>query len=163
MTKIVESSDAIVLSKNLHDQGRYIVLVGGCFDIIHLGHITFLEAAKKQGDILFVLLESDASVRKYKGETRPIHPQIVRAKILQALSAVDYVIILPPLSGNHEYDDLVLKLKPDIIATTKGDLQKEHKLRQAEGLGIQLVEVVDYIPNQSSTKLAEIIAKEFTL
>ena len=62
-----------------------IVLVGGCFDILHLGHVVFLEKAKKEGDVLVVLLESDEKVRFLKGKGRPVHTQSERAEILSAL------------------------------------------------------------------------------
>ncbi len=72
------------------------VLVGGCFDLLHFGHIKFLEEAKKSGDYLVVALESDENVRRTKGETRPIHTQEQRKAMLESLTCVDEVIMLPP-------------------------------------------------------------------
>lgn len=91
-----------------------IVFTNGCFDILHAGHVTYLEAAKKLGDILIVGLNSDISVRKLKGETRPVNSQVDRGTVLSALRAIDYVIIFDedtPLK-------LIEQIMPDIL--TKG-------------------------------------------
>ncbi len=133
------------------------VLVGGCFDILHIGHITFLEKAKEQGDILVVLLESDEVIRKSKGKDRPINNQEDRAKILLALKYVDRVIPLPYMKTDREYDELVEKIKPDIIATTFGDPGISHKIRQAKKLGIELKIVTNMIKDSSTTNLIKLL------
>ena len=92
--------------------GRTIVLANGGFDLIHAGHIRYLEAARKCGDILIVALNSDASVRKLKGPGRPVLPQRERAEILSALSSVDYVTIFSELNVER----ILRILKPDIHA-----------------------------------------------
>ena len=74
---------------------KKIVFTNGCFDILHIGHIRLLEFAKQQGDILIVGINSDSSVKRLKGEKRPIVPQGDRAEVLSALSCVDYVVIFP--------------------------------------------------------------------
>lgn len=74
---------------------KKIVFTNGCFDILHIGHIRLLEFAKRQGDILVVAINSDLSVKRLKGDKRPIVPQDDRAEVLSALSCVDYVIIFP--------------------------------------------------------------------
>jgi rfaE bifunctional protein nucleotidyltransferase chain/domain len=93
-------------------RGRSIVLANGCFDLIHVGHIRYLEGAKAQGDILVVALNSDASVRLLKGEGRPILPELERAEILAAFSCVDFVTMF------HEdtVERVLLALKPDVHA-----------------------------------------------
>jgi len=92
--------------QNIKKQHKKIVLVGGCFDILHPGHVIFLEKAKKVGDILFVLLESDEKVKKIKGANRPIHNQKMRAKVLSVLCCVDYIVMLPFLKSDTDYDKL---------------------------------------------------------
>ena len=119
MTEIINTKKAIIISKKLKREGKKLVLAGGVFDILHIGHVKFLEAAKKKGDILFILLESDESVKKYKGINRPINGQKERAMILSFLRPIDYVIILKEMKTNSDYDKLIINLKPDIIATTK--------------------------------------------
>src|SRR5579872_1192323 len=103
MNKILSTENAIQLANQLHRKNKRIVLVGGCFDLLHIGHITFLEDAKKQGDLLIVLLESDETITALKGNKRPINSQKIRAKILTALSAVDFVILLEPHMKNEDY------------------------------------------------------------
>jgi len=127
-----------------------IVLVGGCFDILHLGHITFLEEAKKLGKILVILLESDETIKKLKGENRPINRQIDRAEMLTKLKMVDCVVMLPELKNNQDYTDLIKKINPKIIAVSGGDEKIELKKEEAKIVGAKLVEVIKRI-NQYST------------
>jgi D-beta-D-heptose 7-phosphate kinase/D-beta-D-heptose 1-phosphate adenosyltransferase len=87
------------------------VFVNGCFDILHSGHISFLQWARSQGDRLVIGLNSDASVKKLKGQERPIMPQLERRFILQSLRCVDDVIIFDEKTPNR----LIAELKPDII------------------------------------------------
>ncbi len=93
-------------------RGRSIVLTNGCFDLIHVGHIRYLEEAKAQGDILVAALNSDASVRRLKGEGRPILPESERAEILAAFSCVDFVTIFK----EDTVEQVLLTLKPDVHA-----------------------------------------------
>ena len=97
------------------------VLVGGVFDIIHFGHIHFLKNAKRLGDHLVVALESDANVKRLKGNGRPIHSQDQRKEMLKSLSFVDEVIILPDVMADKDYEKLVMETKPHIVAVTEGD------------------------------------------
>src|SRR5690242_1743275 len=101
MNSIINAKQVIKIKKNL-ENGK-TVLVGGCFDILHLGHITFLEKAKKMGDRLVVLLESDQKTKLLKGPKRPVHSQKDRAKVLSALRFVDFVIMLPFLKKEQDY------------------------------------------------------------
>lgn len=157
MGKILTIEQAIRESKKLQKQRSRIVLAGGCFDILHVGHIAFLEEAKRNSDILFVLLESDATVGKIKGKDRPINTQEDRARVLAALDAVDYVVLLPRLETNQQYDDLVSKIRPAIIATTKNDPEKQHKERQAKKIGATVTDVVTRIRSFSSTRLSKLL------
>lgn len=161
MNKIINIPKAIKISKKLRDQGKSIVLTGGCFDILHIGHIDFLNEAKKRGDVLFVLLESDEAIRGIKGNNRPINTQVDRARILSALLSVDYVIILPQFIKDKEYDDVVVGLEPNIIATTEGDKNREHKERQAKLTGARVVDVVKNISNKSTTKLIKLLSEDY--
>lgn len=163
MNGVVNIEKAVELAKRVHEQGKSIVLAGGCFDILHIGHVKFLQEAKKRGDFLFVLLESDETIRKIKGEGRPINLQEDRAKVLAALEVVDYVILLPRLKTNQEYDGLISQLKPDTIATTKGDPYRIHKERQAKLINIEVIDVIDKISNQSTTRLFKLLKEDYWL
>jgi len=160
MNRIINVEKAIKLSKRFRKEGKTVILSGGCFDIIHLGHIKFLEAAKKTGDILLVFLESDANVKKIKGDQRPIHSQDERAQVLEALRFVDYVIKIPFLKENADYDKLIIRLKPSIIAITKGSSTFKHSKRQAKLIDAEVLEVIGNIPEKSTTKIAQIILDE---
>lgn len=163
MKKPLNISEAIKKAKELRKKGFKIILAGGCFDILHVGHLTFLENAKKHGDILFVMVESDEKIQILKGENRPFNTQEDRSKILAALEVVDYVISLPLLRSDKDYDNLLISLKPNIIATTKGDPNRCHKERQARLTGSEVVDVIDLISDKSTTKLAKFIFKKASL
>ena|SRR3989344_750354 len=157
---ILTVEDSIRLSEKLRQQSKKIVLVGGCFDILHLGHTKFFESAKKLGDYLFVLLENDKSVKKLKGKNRPINNQTERAQVLTALSAIDYVVLLPTMKTDKDYDRLIIQIKPAFIATTQDDPNILHKERQAKLVRGQIKIVAKRIRNKSTTKLARLISGE---
>ena len=93
-------------------QGKKIVLANGCFDLLHVGHVRYLESARAEGDILIVGLNDDESVRAIKGEGRPLMPAAERAEILAALSVVDYVVVF----DSPTVEPLIATLKPDVHA-----------------------------------------------
>lgn len=135
------------------------VLVGGCFDLLHYGHIRFLEEAKKLGDYLVVALESDVNVRRTKGEGRPIHSQEQRKAMLEALSCVNEVIALPPTNNHQDYYDLVTRVRPQIIAITEGDPLETNKREQAAKADAQLI-AIPKIPTPSTSQLAKLLGLE---
>ncbi len=159
MSRIINIKEAIELSKKTRKTGKIIVLTGGCFDVLHLGHVKFLEAAKKQGDTLFVFVESDEAVRRIKTKDRPINNQDVRAEVLSSIRFVDYVIKIPYFD-NGGYDNLISSLKPSVIAVTKDSEAIKHAKRQAGKIGALVSEVIGRIPDQSTTKIAKIISDE---
>ena len=134
---------------------KKIVLVGGCFDIVHLGHLIFLEKAKAKGDILIVLLESDENIRKNKGQNRPINNQENRAIFLTKLKMVDYVIKLPEMKSDEDYLEILKKIKPNIIAVSEGDSALEKKKKQAKEIGARVLEVNKLIPHQSTSLIID--------
>lgn len=92
--KILRAEEAANVADGLRAEGKRLVTLNGSFDLLHAGHLDMLEEAKRQGDVLFVGLNSDRSVREGKGEGRPIIPEMERAALLAALACVDYVVIL---------------------------------------------------------------------
>ncbi len=160
MKKILNINQAIKKSEELRHGGKTIVLVGGCFDILHVGHITFLEEAKKAGDVLMVLLESDQRIQHMKGKKRPMQTQQDRARITASLVSIDYVVPLPPFGNDEEYDTLIFSIKPAIIATTKGDSFRHHKERQARLTGAVVHDVLERVKNQSTSRLANVLGNE---
>ncbi|OGC82673.1 MAG: glycerol-3-phosphate cytidylyltransferase [candidate division Zixibacteria bacterium RBG_16_43_9] len=112
MGKIVKLQELIQIRKKAKKENKKVVFTNGCFDLLHRGHIEYLKKAKKLGDILIVGLNSDSSVKKIKGEGRPIQDQADRAVILASLYFVDYVCIFNELTPLK----LISKLIPDILA-----------------------------------------------
>jgi D-glycero-beta-D-manno-heptose 1-phosphate adenylyltransferase len=91
---------------------RKVVLANGCFDIIHVGHVRYLEEAAENGDLLVVAINDDDSTRRLKGDGRPVMPAVERAEILSAMRFVDYVLIFP----EDTVDGVLRKLRPDVHA-----------------------------------------------
>jgi rfaE bifunctional protein nucleotidyltransferase chain/domain len=133
-----------------------IVLTGGCFDILHIGHVRFLSEARRMGDYLVVLLEGDKRVKKLKGKKRPVFIQKERAEMLSALESVDLIILLPMMEKDSDYLNLVMKIKPDIIAVTENDPLLEKKRSQAKEAGAKL-KVISFTKRFSTSKLAKIL------
>lgn len=127
-------------------KSNQVVLVGGCFDVLHYGHLQFLRNAKSQGKYLIIALEPDQSIIKYK-KRKPVHNQLQRAEILSHLAFVDQVVMLPELKGFEDYKKLVQNICPSIIAVTKNDPQISNKQAQAKSIGAKVVEVTDLIKN----------------
>lgn len=152
MATIVPASQAGDLGKSLNKEHHDLVLVGGCFDLLHEGHRQFLREAEKQGDAVCVLLESDEMIRAGKGAGRPYQTQLERAKHLAKLREVTSIILLPASMTDSDYDKLVSEIKPAIIATTKGDPYRHHKERQAKKVHALVRDVIDRIPGLSTTE-----------
>jgi rfaE bifunctional protein nucleotidyltransferase chain/domain len=110
--KVKKSSELSKLLPHLRSKGKRIVFTNGCFDILHVGHVDYLSKARSLGDVLVVGLNSDSSVRKIKGKTRPINNERDRAKVLSSLSCVDYISIFSESTPER----LIRELKPDILA-----------------------------------------------
>ena len=112
-TKKVYSLKALLkLIDSFKAQKKKIVFTNGCFDILHPGHLSLLRQAKSKGDVLVVGMNSDSSVRKIKGSSRPIFNQNHRSQILEAIEVVDYILIF---NGDTPYREIA-KLKPDVLA-----------------------------------------------
>ncbi len=110
-TKIMDLDALCTERKRLRQAGKTVVFTNGCFDLLHLAHIDYLTFAREQGDALVVGLNSDASVKRNKGESRPIVPQQDRASVLAALEVVDYVVIF----DDDEPAPTIAKLIPDVL------------------------------------------------
>ncbi len=109
--KIVELSELKQAVATYKAMGRKVVFTNGCFDILHVGHVTYLEAARKEGDCLVVGLNSDSSIRSIKGEGRPVNNEMSRARVLAALGCVDHVVLF---SEDTPYN-LITALMPDVL------------------------------------------------
>ncbi|MCG8341049.1 MAG: D-glycero-beta-D-manno-heptose 1-phosphate adenylyltransferase [Cytophagales bacterium] len=136
-------------SKLWKSKGHTLIFTNGCFDILHLGHIEYLEKAKSLGDVLVVGLNSDASVRRLKGPTRPLNPAYVRAKMLAALVFVDAVVVF---EEDTPYE-LIKKVQPDVLI--KG---ADYKIEDIVGADFVIqnggvVKTIEFVKGFSTTKL----------
>ncbi|OGI03001.1 MAG: hypothetical protein A2Y25_03650 [Candidatus Melainabacteria bacterium GWF2_37_15] len=110
MGESVNIEELIKIVSELKAKGKTIVTTNGCFDILHAGHVRYLKQAKELGDILIVCLNSDASVKRLKGSTRPLNPEYDRAEVLAGLASVDYVVIFEEDTPSS----ILEKIKPNI-------------------------------------------------
>src|SRR6266849_7930507 len=132
--------------------GRRIVLANGCFDLLHVGHIRYLEGARREGEVLVVGVNSDASERVLKGDARPILPQQARAELVAALAAVDYVVVF----DEPNVEALLTAIRPDVHAKgTDYTAETVPERKLAAQLGIRIAIVGD--PKQHSTQ--ELLAR----
>lgn len=135
-------------------QGRRIVLVGGCFDVLHFGHICFLEKARASGDLLLVALESDTFIEKRKHRA-PVHSQEERAYVLTALRMVGAVVCLPYFEQDVEYNRLVQTVRPVVIAVTNGDRHIDKKRAHAEAVGAAIEVVTPLLSTFSTSNILD--------
>jgi rfaE bifunctional protein nucleotidyltransferase chain/domain len=135
--------------------GKRIVFTNGCFDLLHAGHVHYLEAAKSLGDILVVAINSDRSVRGLKGPSRPINSEQQRAEVLAALASVDYVTLFDEPDPHR----LISILKPNILVKG-GDWTPETTIGRdiVEGEGGTVI-VIPYVEGVSTTEIIDRIQR----
>ena len=140
----------------LREAGQRIVFTNGCFDILHAGHVRYLEEARALGDCLVLGLNTDASVRRLKGETRPVNTELDRAAVTGALAAVDYVVLFDEPTA----ETLIEKVRPAVYAKG-GDYTRETlpEARVVEKYGGE-VHFIDLVPGRSTTKIIEKIGRK---
>jgi len=150
-TKIISWEQLPAWRANARASGRKLVVTNGCFDILHLGHVTYLESARNQGDTLLVGLNSDASVRELKGPPRPVNSEADRAAVLAALACVDAVCIFAEKAATRFLE----AVQPDIYV--KGgdytlDTVNQEERRLVEQAGGKIV-ILPLVPGKSATAL----------
>ena len=141
----------------LRKAGRRLVVTNGCFDLLHRGHVTYLESARQLGDVLLVGLNSDASVRELKGPQRPVNSEEDRAVVLAALASVDGVCIFRERTA----ESLLALVQPDVYA--KGGDYTIDTINQGERCLVEKgggqVAILPVVPGKSTTSLLERISK----
>jgi len=145
-------NEIAILSEELKARGKKIIFTNGCFDILHAGHVRYLETAKSYGDILILGLNSDRSVKALKGDDRPINMQMDRAYILAALEAVDYVVVF---DEDTPYN-LIKAIEPHVLVKG-GDYEGKDVVGQDIADELKLVQFVD---GKSTTKTIEKIQQQ---
>ena len=138
---LIDPNDIERLCEILRRAGQKIVFTNGCFDILHAGHVRYLEKARSFGDCLVLGLNTDASVRGTKGPSRPINGELDRAEVVGALKAVDYVVLF----GEKTAETIIAKVRPDVYV--KGgdytlETLPEAKIVQSYGGRVEFVQMV---------------------
>jgi len=151
--KIIAFGDIEKWREGLRTENRSLVVTNGCFDILHAGHVTYLDAARREGDVLLIGLNADESVRRIKGPTRPINCESDRATVLAGLAAVDAVTVFTEDDALH----LLETVKPDVYVKG-GDYtidtinQPERRLVESQGGKIVILPGVE---GRSTTAILE--------
>jgi rfaE bifunctional protein nucleotidyltransferase chain/domain len=155
--KLVAWSNLAAWRAGLRARGQKLVVTNGCFDILHLGHVTYLESARNLGDALLAGINADASVRDLKGPNRPVNSEGDRASVLAALACVDGVCIFSDQTATH----FLAVAQPDIYV--KGgdytlDTLNQDERRTVEQAGGRIV-ILPIVPGKSTTSLLEKISR----
>ena len=154
MGEVVTRADLVQIREKLKREGRKVVFTNGCFDIVHRGHVEYLTKAKALGDVLLVGMNTDASVSRLKGTTRPIVYQDDRAIVLAAFGVVDYVCLFDEDTPH----DLIKAVVPDVLVKgsdwTIDSIVGKDIVEEAGGK----VQTIDFVPNRSTTDIIKKIA-----
>ena len=153
MGKLVTQKEIIKIVRDLQQEGKTVVTTNGCYDILHVGHVRYLQKTKEFADYSVIMLNSDISVKKNKGDNRPINTQSDRAEILCALSCVDYVVIFDEKSPCELLD----KIKPNFH--TKGaDYSLDTLPKEEKDVIIKNkidVKFIEFVQGKSTTNTIE--------
>jgi D-beta-D-heptose 7-phosphate kinase/D-beta-D-heptose 1-phosphate adenosyltransferase len=139
--KVKHIGDMAELGRDLRLAGQHIVLTNGCFDFLHAGHLQLFSASRRLGDVLVVAIDDDTSVRKIKGQGRPVIPARERTRILSNLDSIDYVVVF----SSGELDHLIATLKPDVLTKGSNYASEEvfgHETVEQNGGRVVLIPVV---------------------
>lgn len=157
MSSIKSRSELILIRQKLKVENKKVVFTNGCFDILHSGHVDYLNKAKQLGDILVVGLNSDSSVHKIKGNKRPIIKENDRAVIISNLKAVDYVTFF----NEDTPAELIKELIPDILVKGEDwDIEKIVGKEVVISNGGE-VKTIRFVSNQSTSKIIQIICGRY--
>lgn len=140
----------------LKTEAKTVAFTNGCFDILHVGHLELLTFARSQGDVLIVGLNSDVSVRQFKGPDRPIVPQEERARLLAAMEAVDYVVLF----DEPRVDALVAELVPDVLVKGADWAHEVHGREIVEAAGGRVV-LAPVVRGHSTTNIIGTILRTY--
>ncbi len=153
MGKIIERKEAVSLAEKLKKEGKTTVFTNGCFDILHLGHVRYLKKSAQYSDILIIGVNSDNSVKRLKGPTRPINNELDRAELLSELGFVDYCIIFE----EDTPEKLIDEIKPNVY--TKGADYTIETLPEAQVVlkNGGRVEFINLVEGKSTTNIIKTI------
>lgn len=149
VAKLKTAGELAVLRAKLDSRGQRLVFTNGCFDLLHVGHVRYLQAARALGEALVVAVNGDDSVRQLKGPSRPVNTEVDRAEVLAGLACVDFVVIFQSL----RVDELIRTVKPHVYAKG-GDYTIESldagERNALESIGAQ-IKILPLVPGKSTT------------
>ena len=157
-SKIVSLDELKSITDNLKSKDKVVVATGGCFDILHAGHVQYLEQAKTYGDVLVLFMNSDSSVRRLKGPKRPIVSEEERAVVAAGLGCIDYVCLF----DEDTPENIISEIEPDVWA--KGADYEGEDIPEAKiinGYGGKIA-YISFVEGCSSTNIVEKIIKTYT-
>ncbi|MEK0446886.1 MAG: hypothetical protein RLZZ399_2207 [Verrucomicrobiota bacterium] len=156
VSKIMSLEDLVATVEGHRAAGRRLVFTNGCFDLLHVGHVRYLQSAKERGDILLVAVNGDASVRALKGPERPINPEADRAEVLAALECVDLVTLF----FTPRVSEVIRAVRPAVYVKggdyTVASLDAEERAALEE-VGAR-VEILALVPGKSTTAVVDKLA-----
>lgn len=159
-SKIVTPAELALVSQECTREGRVLVFTNGCFDILHVGHVRYLEAARSRGDLLAVAVNGDESVRALKGPTRPINSELDRAEVLAALECIDFVVLF----HTPRVSEVIRSIRPQLYV--KGGDYTVAALDAGERNALEdvgaRIEILELVPGKSTTAVIHRLAKTST-
>jgi D-beta-D-heptose 7-phosphate kinase/D-beta-D-heptose 1-phosphate adenosyltransferase len=174
--KVRSRAEIVAITQRRQQAGERAVFTNGCFDLLHLGHIRYLQEARNLGDFLILGLNSDESVRRLKGPTRPLVPEQERAEILAALTCIDYVTIFPEPTASAlidllqpaiyvkgaDYANASVEAAPGPHGTRNaGPLPDSNRLPEAKHVLAYggVIQLISYLPQHSTSELIQKIKR----
>src|SRR3954451_15575194 len=152
-TKLITAEEAHDVARKMREHGRKLVFTNGCFDLLHVGHVRYLAAARALGDALLVAINGDESVRALKGHGRPLNREADRAEVIAALASVDYVVVFPEVRATA----LLEKIRPSIYVKggdyTADSLHAEER-SVLERMGTE-IRIVPFEARHSTSRLLD--------
>ena len=153
-SKIISAEELATIAEKFRAQDRKLVLTNGCFDLLHVGHVRYLQAARWLGDALVVAINGDDSVRALKGEGRPLNRAEDRAEVIAALECVDYVVVFPEIRATR----LIEKVRPSIYV--KGGDYSRDSLHSEERAALERIGAeIRILPFAQGYSTSQLIAR----
>jgi len=158
LSKLKSTAELAAIRDQMEQSGKKLVFTNGCFDLLHAGHVRYLQQARQLGDALLVAVNGDQSVRALKGPDRPLNNESDRAEVLSALECVDFVTIFPSV----RVTEVIREVKPHIYAKG-GDYTPESLDREEYGALVEAgsqIEILGLVPGRSTTSLIQKMATD---
>jgi D-beta-D-heptose 7-phosphate kinase/D-beta-D-heptose 1-phosphate adenosyltransferase len=157
LNKLLTLDEVVRIRSRLRNEGKKLVFTNGCFDLLHVGHVRYLNCARAMGDALVVAVNSDRSIREIKGKGRPIVPEAERAEVLSALACIDYIFIFDDPTPQQVIDAIV----PDVLVKGADWDLSEIVGRETVEKGGGIVRNIPLVEGSSTTGIIEKVIERF--